>query len=309
MRALAQAGVIPPIGEGSTLPLFEDVFADIGDEQSIEASLSTFSAHLKNIREILDRATHTALVLMDEVGSGTDPAEGGALAQAVRIELTRRGTLTMATTHLGQLKLLAAQEPGVVNASLQFDSVELRPTYRLLKGIPGRSYGLAIAKRLGFPADIIATAESFVPKSERDAAQLLNELEDKDRAMTEALSAAEAARLEADALRLELEQREEQVKKRERDAERRARQQARDLALHAREEVESAIRELRAQATAASAPAEVDEAARGARRRIEQVVARQAEKLRDAEAVSGGAGVGGGGELAEGSTVRIAATG
>ena len=131
---------------------------------------------------------------------------------------------------LGQLKLLAAQEPGVVNASLQFDSIELRPTYRLLKGIPGRSYGLAIAKRLGFPGDIISSAESFVPKSERDAAQLLNELEEKDREMTDALNAAEAARAEADALRAELEQREEQVKKRERDAERRARQQARDLA-------------------------------------------------------------------------------
>ena len=311
ISALAQAGVIPPIGEGSTLPLFEDVYADIGDEQSIEASLSTFSAHLKNIREILDGATHTALVLMDEVGSGTDPAEGGALAQAVLIELTRRGTLTVATTHLGQLKLLAAQEPGVVNASLQFDSIELRPTYRLLKGIPGRSYGLAIAKRLGFPGDIISSAESFVPKSERDAAQLLNELEEKDREMTDALNAAEAARAEADALRAELEQREEQVKKRERDAERRARQQARDLALRAREEVEAAIRELRAQATAASASAEVDEAVRGARRRVEQVIAKQSEKLREAEAVSGGVGGGGEGkgEVGEGSMVKIAATG
>ena len=308
ISALAQAGVIPPVGEGSTLPLFEDVFADIGDEQSIEASLSTFSAHLKNIREILDGATHTALVLMDEVGSGTDPAEGGALAQAVLIELTRRGTLTVATTHLGQLKLLAAQEQGVVNASLQFDSVELRPTYRLLKGIPGRSYGLAIAKRLGFPSDIISSAESFVPKSERDAAQLLNELEEKDRAMTDALNAAEVARAEADALRVELEQREDQVKKRERDAERRARQQARDLALHAREEVEAAIRELRAQATAAAAPAEIDEAARGARRRIEQVVARQGEKLKEAEAVSGGAGADAD-AVEQGAMVKIAATG
>ena len=137
INALAQAGVLPPVNEHTRLPLFEDIFADIGDEQSIEASLSTFSAHLKNIREILDGASHTSLVLMDEVGSGTDPAEGGALAQAVLVELTRRSTMTVATTHLGQLKLLAADEAGVVNASLQFDSALLQPTYRLLKGIPG----------------------------------------------------------------------------------------------------------------------------------------------------------------------------
>lgn len=304
ISALVQAGIIPPVGPGTRLPLFEDVFADIGDEQSIEASLSTFSAHLKNIREILDAAVHTSLVLMDEVGSGTDPAEGGALAQAVLIELTRRATLTVATTHLGQLKQLASQESGVVNASLQFDSVELRPTFRLLKGIPGRSYGLAIARRLGFPESTVAAAESFVPGSEREAGHLLIELEDKDRAMTEALAAAEAARAEADALRAELEQREEQVRKRERDAERRARQQARDLLLQAREEVESAIRELRAQAAAQPAEAALQEAARAARRRVEEVAQKQTERMPAEEPE-----LSAGGPLTVGSSVRIAATG
>jgi DNA mismatch repair protein MutS2 len=304
INALAQAGVLPPVNEHTRLPLFEDIFADIGDEQSIEASLSTFSAHLKNIREILDGASHTSLVLMDEVGSGTDPAEGGALAQAVLVELTRRSTMTVATTHLGQLKLLAADEAGVVNASLQFDSALLQPTYRLLKGIPGRSYGLAIARRLGFPGAILESAESFLPKSERDAAQLLQELEDKDRAMTEALGAAEAARAEADALRTELEEREQQIRRREKDAERRARQQARDLLLRSREEVEAAIRELRAALAEKAEPAQIDEAARAARRRVEQMVQQQAERMPEEdeeEVVAGG--------VVPGATVRIAATG
>jgi DNA mismatch repair protein MutS2 len=304
ISALAQAGIIPPIQAGSRLPIFEDGFADIGDEQSIEASLSTFSAHLKNIREILEAASRTSLVLMDEIGSGTDPAEGGALARAVLVELTQRGALTVASTHLGQLKLLAGDEPGVVNASLQFDSAELRPTYRLLKGIPGRSYGLAIARRLGFPESIVGAAESHVPRSERDAAQLLDELETKDRAMADALADLGTARAQADALQRELAAREEQIKKRERDAERRARQQARDLALHAREEVERAIRDLRREVAAQPDEAALQDAARTARRRVEAVAQRQAEHMPEEELhPAGSAGI------AVGSAVRISATG
>ena len=304
ISAFAQAGVIPPVGPGTKLPIFENVFADIGDEQSIEASLSTFSAHLKNIREILDAATHSALVLMDEVGSGTDPAEGAALAQAVLIELTRRGTFTVATTHLGQLKLLAGEEAGVVNASLQFDSAELMPTYRLLKGIPGRSYGLAIARRLGFPEVTVRAAETLLPRSEHDVSQLLNELEEKERAMGAALAAAEAARAEADALRVELERREEQVRQRERDAERRARQQARDLLLHAREEVEAAIRTLRTQAAEQSDVAALQAGARAARRRIEELAQEQAERMPEAPARPGS-----GSTIEVGSVVQVGATG
>ncbi|HSL69713.1 MAG TPA: hypothetical protein VK864_05695, partial [Longimicrobiales bacterium] len=306
ISALAQAGVIPPVKPGTRLPLFENIFADIGDEQSIEASLSTFSAHLKNIREILAHATHTSLVLMDEIGSGTDPAEGGALAQAVLVELTRRSTLTVATTHLGQLKLLAAEEPGVVNASLQFDSQRLQPTYRLLKGLPGRSYGIAIARRLGFPDETLAAAENYLPRSERDAAQLLLELEEKDRAMTEALHAVESARAEADALRQELNEREQQVRRREKDAERRARQQARDLLLHSREEVEAAIRELRTEVARAADASSLEAAARMARRRVEQMAQQQAERMPEPEPESEALAAP---IIAAGSTVQINATG
>jgi DNA mismatch repair protein MutS2 len=305
LSALTQSGVLPPVAAGTTIPLLEDIFGDIGDEQSIEASLSTFSAHLKNIREILEAASHTSLVLMDEIGSGTDPTEGGALARAVLVELTRRGALTVATTHLGQLKLLASDEPGVVNASLQFDSAELRPTYRLLKGVPGRSYGIAIARRLGFPGRILNDAESFLPRAERDAGQLLLELEEKDRQMSAALAATEAARAEADALRQELQERETEVRRRERDAERRARQQARDLLLNAREEVDTAIRELREAAAAQGDRASMDEAARAARRRVELLAQKQAEKTPDLDEPEDDDAA-----LVEvGSTVRIRATG
>jgi DNA mismatch repair protein MutS2 len=302
ISALVQAGVVPPVGQGTTLPIFRDIFADIGDEQSIEASLSTFSAHLRNLREILEQADDACLALIDEIGSGTDPAEGGALAAAILKELTRRGTRTVATTHLGQLKALAAEEPGIVNASLQFDALELRPTYRLLKGVPGRSYGLAIARRLGFPEWLLAAAEAHLPEEERSAARLLLELEEKERAMAAALAEAESQRQAAVELRRSVEEREHEIRKREREAERRARQQARDLLLGAREEVEAAIRQLREEA----GTAELDAAARGARARVERAARRQVEKQPEAAPAGGG---GAAAELAAGSRVRVAATG
>ena len=302
VSAMAQSGIIPPVGRGTKLPLFRDIFADIGDEQSIEASLSTFSAHLKNLGEIVESADARSLALIDEMGSGTDPAEGGALAESILRALTRRGTLTIATTHLGQLKQLAADEPGVVNASLQFDAVELRPTYRLLKGVPGRSYGLAIARRLGFPSALLETAESALPESEREAGRLLRELEEKERAMSAALTDARNQRARAEALRSELEAREQSLRKREREAERRARQQARDLLLNARDEVEAAIREVR-EAGAENA-AERDEAARAARRRIEESAKREIERApQEPEAVAAPDA------LQVGAAVRVSATG
>ncbi|HST62756.1 MAG TPA: MutS2/Smr-associated SH3 domain-containing protein, partial [Longimicrobium sp.] len=271
---LAQSGIIPPVGPGTKLPVFTNVYADVGDEQSIEASLSTFSAHLKNLREVLDGADWQSLVLTDEIGSGTDPQEGAALARAVLVELTRRSCFTVATTHLGQLKLLATDERGVVNASLQFDAERLQPTYRLLKGIPGRSYGLAIARRLGLEPRLLAEAESTLPQGERDVAKLLLELEAKEQRFAEQNDLLARRLAETEALREKLEAREVELKQKERDAERRARQQARDLLLQSRAEVEAAIREVRGAADAA----QLDDAARAARRRVEEAATRQREK-------------------------------
>jgi DNA mismatch repair protein MutS2 len=318
---MAQAGLVPPIAKGSRLPVFRDIFADIGDEQSIEASLSTFSAHLANLREIVAEADGASLVLIDEIGSGTDPSEGAALARAILVELTRRETLTVATSHLGQLKLLAGEEPGVVNASLQFDATALAPTYRLLKGIPGRSYGLAIARRLGFPAAVLERAEALLPTGERDVSQLLTELEEKEQELADALAsagrerdAAGVARADADRLRRELEERGREIRRREADMERRSRQQARDLLLNARREVEEAIAELRRLVEAGADRAQFDDAARAARRRVEEEASRQAERAPDPDdavgaAAGNDAGLGAGLKLEPGVPVRIAATG
>src|SRR5213594_2270628 len=244
---MAQSGIIPPLGPQSALPVFDAVFADIGDRQSIAASLSTFSAHVAALRDLLEHAGPGSLVLLDEIGSGTDPAEGGALASAVLRTLTRRRVVTLATTHLGALKQLAAETVGIVNASLQFEAETLTPTYRLLKGVPGRSYGLAIARRLGIPPDVLADAERAVPGAERTLDALLAVAETRARELetrAQELAARDAA-LREDAAKLdaradEVAAREREVRARAQALEREAREQARAYLLEARRKVEAA---------------------------------------------------------------------
>jgi DNA mismatch repair protein MutS2 len=253
---MAQSGIIPPIGPHSSLPVFTEVFADIGDRQSIAASLSTFSAHVAVLREILDGAGSGSLVLLDEIGSGTDPAEGGALAAATLKTLTRRHAITLATTHLGALKQLAAETVGIVNASLQFDAETLTPTYRLLKGVPGRSYGLAIARRLGVAADVLAEAERGVPEAERTLDRLLASVEARGRDIE-----ARAAVLETRAAQLDLERQnltelqnlETELRAREKAMDKDARERARAYLLEARKTVEAALAQARAAVTEATA--------------------------------------------------------
>ena len=273
--AMAQSGVPVPVGDESRLAVFDDVYADVGDEQSISSSLSTFSAHLKNLAEVLKSASSASLVLIDELGSGTDPVEGAALGGAILEALTRRGSLSVATTHLGALKELAAEVDGVVNASLQFDSIALAPTYRLIKGIPGRSYGLSIARRLALPEDVLKSAEARLPTGERDINALLAELEGRERELgaRERESAETAENVRSRALRVA--ERETQLRERERTAERDARRDARRLLLDARAEVDRTIRELRE----SSAVAAVEDSAREARRRMEQLAASEGDAL------------------------------
>ncbi len=264
---LAQSGVIPPIGPQSSLPVFTEVFADIGDRQSIAASLSTFSAHVAVLRDILERAGAGSLVLLDEVGSGTDPAEGAALAAAALKALTRRRAVTLATTHLGALKQLAAETVGVVNASLQFDAETLTPTYRLLKGVPGRSYGLAIARRLGVPGDVLAEAERAVPDAERTLDRLLAAVEARSREVDARNQDLDARAAELDLARQavsDLEVRAADLLAREKRLDADARDRARSYLLEARKTVEAAL---------AQARAAVDEAtAREARRMVEEAI-------------------------------------
>lgn len=271
LALLAQAGVVPPVGAGTELPAFTRVFADIGDHQSIAANLSTFSSHVAELRRILDHADKASLALLDETGSGTDPAEGAALAAASLASLTRRGALTLATTHLGALKTLPERLPGVVNASLEFDAASLRPTYRFRKGLPGRSYGLAIARRLGVPALVLEEAEAWVPEAERHLDALLARAEERSRELERRIAEVEGRELDAanQAARLarQAEQQrvlQEDLETRERTADRRAREQARQLLLDARREVEAAI--------AAARAASDEEAVREARRRLEETI-------------------------------------
>ena len=259
---MVQSGIPAPVGPESRIPCFDDVFADIGDEQSLEASLSTFSAHLKHLTAILEGATADALVLVDELGSGTDPLEGAALGGAILEELTRRGTTTVATTHLGALKELASEVPGVVNASLQFDAERLAPTYRLIKGIPGRSYGIAIARRLKMPEAVLARAEERVPQMERDLSALLADVERRADGLgkREREVAATQEHLQWQTDRIEV--RERTLKEQERAFERESRKETRRYLLEARKEVERTIKDLKA-AGASAIDARAVEARRG----------------------------------------------
>ena len=285
VAAMTQAGIIPPIGPESRLPVFRGFFVDIGDHQSIAANLSTFSAHVRALKDTLEHANDASLVLIDEIGSGTDPAEGAALAEAALGALTRAGATTLASTHLGALKRLAETLPGVVNASLQFDPETVSPTYRLEKGVPGRSYGIAIARRLGLPEALLQEAESHVPAGERALDALLADLEWREKKLREAEEevSARAERIATDERRLadqagRQDEREYELERRMRDAEREGRAQARSYLLEARRRVEEAL---------ALARAAVGEAtAREARRLVEEGVREESQAVKQSEAIA-----------------------
>ncbi len=191
LALMAQSGLLIPVDQGSRFSIFDGIYADIGDEQSIEQSLSTFSGHMTNIISILEEVDPHCLVLLDELGAGTDPEEGSALAMALLENLRDRGITTLATTHYSDLKLYAHNTPGVRNASMEFDVESLSPTYELSIGLPGRSQALTIARRLGLNPVIVEKAESIVRPDTLQADALL---EDIKRAKMEALTAAERAR-------------------------------------------------------------------------------------------------------------------
>ncbi|MBP1702437.1 MAG: MutS2 family protein, partial [Chloroflexi bacterium] len=191
LALMAQTGLHIPVQAGSEISVFENIFADIGDEQSIEQSLSTFSGHVTNIIRILDQATPTSLVILDELGAGTDPQEGAALARAILSSVLERGITTLVTTHHPELKTYAHATPGAVNASVEFDLETLRPTFHLTIGLPGRSNALAIAQRLGLPEKIITEARSELSPEDIRADNLLNEIHHQRDLARQARNAAE----------------------------------------------------------------------------------------------------------------------
>ncbi len=203
LTLMALAGLAVPARAGSQVPVFESVFADIGDEQSIEQSLSTFSGHITAIIDIIERAGSRSLVLLDEMGAGTDPTEGAALGIAIVDRLIEAGVTLIATTHHSELKVYAHQNEAVRNASVEFDLETLRPTYRLTIGLPGQSNALAIASNLGMPSDVIERARGSLSREERDLESLLGDLRSQlsaaeERAERAARDAAEAAAIRAD---------------------------------------------------------------------------------------------------------------
>jgi DNA mismatch repair protein MutS2 len=213
LSLMAQAGLHIPCEDGSEIPVYADVFADIGDEQSIEQSLSTFSSHLTRIVDILGQTTPESLVLLDELGAGTDPTEGSALARAILTHLLAQRVSTVATTHYSELKVFAHEQSGATNASVEFDVETLSPTYRLSIGLPGRSNALAIATRLGLPADIIEGAREYVGSAGVEMESLLANLQSEHTAAADERyrlsmerTEAEYQRREAEKLRSEVEE-------------------------------------------------------------------------------------------------------
>ena len=196
--AMAQHGLLIPAHEQSTVCAFTDYLVDIGDEQSIEQSLSTFSGHMKKITRILDNAYKGGLVLMDELGAGTDPAEGAALAVSIIEQLRSQGALIMATTHYAELKVFALQTPGVVNASCEFDVESLRPTYKLSVGVPGKSNAFLISEKLGVPSRVIQRAQTHLSSEDKRLDDVLVKLDDLKLQLKQSQEEAERVKQEAD---------------------------------------------------------------------------------------------------------------
>lgn len=243
---MAMCGMMLPVSDGSTVSVFKNILADIGDEQSIEQSLSTFSAHMTKIISILEKADDRSLVLIDELGAGTDPVEGAALATAILMKLREKGAIVASTTHYAELKSYAIETDGVCNASCEFDVATLRPTYRLIVGMPGRSNAFAISERLGLGKDTVELAKGLVADEDTRFERVVATLENEVRK-------AEAARREADQIKGELDLvrkqnklRQQELEAKEKKAMEKAREQAAALVEKARNEAEKLLSEIEA---------------------------------------------------------------
>ncbi|MDD1502079.1 endonuclease MutS2 [Lysinibacillus sp. CNPSo 3705] len=242
---MAQAGLPVPALDGSELAVFKQLFADIGDEQSIEQSLSTFSSHMVNIVDILQKFDLESLVLFDELGAGTDPQEGAALAISILDEVHGRGARVMATTHYPELKAYGYNRPGVANASVEFDIETLSPTYRLLIGVPGRSNAFEISSRLGLPESIIDRAKSFTGTDRHEVESMIASLEETRRQSEDDAERSHELLMESEELRKELQGKLQAYEERKEALDKKAKEKARKIVDEAKREAESIIAELR----------------------------------------------------------------
>ncbi len=229
----------------STLPLFDNVFADIGDEQSLTESLSTFSAHIRNLTEIYRSCTEHSLLLLDELGSGTDPEEGAALAMAFLERFQEKGVFLFGSTHLGEVKHFVFSHPGMMNASVEFDVKELKPTYRIVLGIPGPSYALEIAERCGAPYSVLELARSILQKGTSESQRLMEELFRQAQEYQTRLQEVKNLQEELKLREKDLEERERQLKLREIELRKQGIRELQSFLGEARKELEALVRELR----------------------------------------------------------------
>jgi DNA mismatch repair protein MutS2 len=258
LTLMAQCGLHLPVADGSRLSVFEHICADIGDEQSIEQSLSTFSSHMTHIIHILELANDRSLVLLDELGAGTDPLEGAALAQSLLTHLRQRRITTLATTHYPELKMFAADTPGVINACVEFDLETLSPTYQLTIGMPGHSNAFAIASRLGLPSPIVRRAQGMISTDHLDAERFLGQIKETRVLTTQAQEQAEKERTDAQQMATELRARLRGIEKEREEILEQARQQASEELQAVRRELRSLQRKVVRMATPSSELSEIE---------------------------------------------------